>query len=137
MSGDAIVIGAGPTGWPGHPLAQAGLPVTVLEAAAQPGGAVLTEELTLPGFLHDTFSAVHPAAAASPVFAEMALAERRLRWVHPTACNAHPLPDGGGAVLYRDLELTAATLERLAPGDGERWRRSRPRTRRPLTRFGT
>ena len=38
----------------------------VLEAAERPGGAVATEELTLPGFRHDTYSAVYPAGVASP-----------------------------------------------------------------------
>ena len=45
----------------------------VLEAADAPGGAVRTEELTLPGFHHDTFSSVYPAAAASPVWGRMPL----------------------------------------------------------------
>ena len=122
MSGDAIVIGGGPNGLAAAiRLARAGVPVTVLEQAEQPGGAVRSEELTLPGFVHDTFSAVYPAAVASPVFAEMPLAEHGLGWVHPTACMAHPLPDGSAAVLYRDLELTAATLDRQHPGDGARW----------------
>ena len=83
-----------------------------------------TEELTLPGFRHDTFSAVYPAAAASPVFARWPLERHGLRWVHPRYCYAHPLPDGRAAVLARDLDETAATLDALHPGDGERWRRS-------------
>jgi phytoene dehydrogenase-like protein len=86
-----------------------------------PGGAVHTEELTLPGFAHDVYSAVHPAAAASPVFERMPLDRHGLRWVHPGACYAHPLADGRGAALYRDLHRTAASLERLDAGAGEAW----------------
>jgi phytoene dehydrogenase-like protein len=48
----------------------------------------LGEELTLPGFHHDTFSSVYPATAASPVFARMPLHEHGLEWVHPAACYA-------------------------------------------------
>ena len=71
---DAIVIGAGPNGLAAAiRLAEAGRSVLVLEAADRPGGAVRTEELTLPGFHHDTFSSVYPAAVASPVFARMPL----------------------------------------------------------------
>lgn len=119
---DALVVGSGPNGLAAAiRLAEAGRSVLVLEAADHPGGAVRTEELTLPGFRHDTFSSVYPAAAASPVFARMPLSEHGLEWVHPAACYAHPLGDEQAAVLYRDLAATAASLERRHPGDGERW----------------
>ena len=124
MSAEALVIGSGPNGLSAAiTLARAGRPVTVLEAAPRPGGAVVTEELTLPGYAHDTFSSVYPAAAASPVFERFPLAAHGLRWVHPEACYAHPLPDGRGAALYRDLDRTSASLERLGAGQGERWMR--------------
>jgi phytoene dehydrogenase-like protein len=120
---EAIVIGSGPNGLAAAiRLARAGRSVTVLEAAAELGGAVRTEQLTLPGFHHDTFSSVYPAAVASPVFSEMPLADHGLEWVHPEACMAHPLPGGEAAVLYQDLAATARSLDGLHPGDGDRWR---------------
>ena len=71
---DALVIGSGPNGLAAAiRLAEAGRSVVVLEAAPAYGGAVRTEELTLPGFKHDTFSSVYPAGAASPVWARMPL----------------------------------------------------------------
>lgn len=119
---DAVVIGSGPNGLAAAiRLAEAGRSVTVCESAGRPGGAMRTEELTLPGFHHDTFSAVYPSAAASPVFARMPLAEHGLEWIHPRACMAHPLDAGEAVVLYRDLRATAETLERQRAGDGERW----------------
>jgi phytoene dehydrogenase-like protein len=96
--------------------------VLVLEAADHAGGAVRTEELTLPGFHHDTFSAVYPAGAASPVFERMPLGDHGLEWVHPAACAAYPLPDGSAAVLHRDLDATAASLNAQHGGDGDRWK---------------
>src|SRR5215475_13198766 len=122
MSRGAVVVGAGPNGLAAAiRLAEAGVQTTVLEAQPQPGGAVRTEELTLPGFHHDTFSSVYPAAVASPVFARMPLHEHGLDWVHPEACSAHPLPDGRAAVLYLDLDRTVRSLDTVHPGDGARW----------------
>src|SRR4051794_32283402 len=124
MSGEAIVIGSGPNGLSAAiTLAEAGRRVTVLEAAGHVGGAVATEELTLPGFHHDTWSAVYPASVASPVFALWPLERHGLRWIHPRYCYAHPVSEGSAAALSRDVGETAATLDALHPGDGEAWAR--------------
>src|SRR4051794_41346957 len=123
MAYDALVVGSGPNGLAAAiTLAERGRSVLVLEAAARPGGAVATDELTLPGFRHDTFSSVYPAAAASPVFASMPLERHGLHWVHPEACYAHPVPGGRAVALYRDLDRTAASLDAIHAGDGARWR---------------
>jgi phytoene dehydrogenase-like protein len=124
MDYDALVVGSGPNGLTAAiRLARAGRRVLLLEAADEPGGAVRTEELTLPGFRHDTFSSVYPAAAASPVYATMPLDRHGLHWIHPGACYAHPVSSDGAAVgLYRDLDRTATSMDALCAGDGERWR---------------
>ncbi|MGI8856651.1 MAG: phytoene desaturase family protein [Thermomicrobiales bacterium] len=120
---DAIVVGSGPNGLAAAiTLAEHGRSVLVVETATHLGGAVSTEELTLPGFRHDTFSAVYPAAVASPVFARMPLARYGLRWIDPPVAMAHPFPDGRAAALYRDLNRTVDNLDRLTPGDGQAWR---------------
>lgn len=120
---EAVVIGSGPNGLTaGITLARAGRSVLVAESAPALGGATATEELTLPGFHHDVFSAVHPASVASPVFAELELERHGLRWIQPGLAMAHPLPGGRAAVLDRDLSRTVASLDALATGDGQRWR---------------
>ena len=116
----ACVIGSGPNGLAAAiVLAQAGLRVDVIEAEAEPGGAARTMPLTLPGFLHDFGSAVHPFAAGSPFFNSLPLADHGLEWIHGEAPLAHPLDDGTAVVLERDLTLTARELG----VDGESWRR--------------
>jgi phytoene dehydrogenase-like protein len=118
----AVVVGAGPNGLTAAiRLARAGRDVTVLEAQDEPGGAVKTAELTLPGFRHDVFSAVYPASVASPVLTRLPLERHGVRWVHPEVLYAHPLPDGRGVGLHRSLDATAASLDALHPGDGDRW----------------
>lgn len=106
----ATIIGSGPNGLAAAvTLARAGYEVRVLEAAASIGGGVRSVESTLPGFLHDVCSAVHPAALASPFFQAFGLAER-IDWIHPEISYAHPLDGGRAGVAWRDIERTASAL---------------------------
>ena len=117
---DAVVVGAGPNGLAAAvALARAGLSVVVLEAADRAGGGTRSEELTLPGFVHDVCSTIHPLGAASPFFAGLPLADHGLAWSHPQAPAAHPLPDGTAAVLERSI---GATADALGASDARAWR---------------
>ncbi len=108
---DATVVGAGPNGLAAAiALARAGRRVTVYEGAAQVGGGCRSEELTLPGFVHDTCSTVHALAAMSPFLRALPLAEHGLELVHPDAPLAHPLDDGTAVMLERSVERTARGL---------------------------
>ena len=119
---DAVVIGAGHNGLvAANLLADAGWDVLVLEATGQPGGAVRTGEVTAPGYLSDLFSAFYPLAAASPVISALRLGRYGLAWRHAPDVLGHLLPDGRAAVLSRDPERTAASVEAFAAGDGQRW----------------
>lgn len=108
---DAIIIGAGPNGLAAAiTLARAGRSVIVFEAGETVGGGCRSQALTLPGFVHDVCSAVHPLAAASPFFRSLALERFGLQWIHPQVPLAHPLEDGTAVVIARSIAATAAQL---------------------------
>jgi phytoene dehydrogenase-like protein len=117
---EAVVIGSGPNGLAAAiALAQAGVSVLVVEAEEEIGGGTRSAELTLPGFVHDVCSAVHPMGILSPFFRTLPLAEHGLVWLQPRASVAHPLDDGPAVLLYRSL---ARTGEGLGP-DARAWAR--------------
>jgi phytoene dehydrogenase-like protein len=117
---DAVVVGSGPNGLAAAiTMARAGCSVLVCEANPTMGGGARSAELTLPGFVHDVCSAVHPLAAGSPFFKTLPLERFGLRWIQPEIALAHPLDDGSAACLHQDIDLTA---DRLC-GDSRAYRR--------------
>jgi phytoene dehydrogenase-like protein len=114
----ATVVGSGPNGLAAAlTLADAGVSVTVLEAADTPGGGTRSSELTLPGLIHDECSAAHPLALDTAFSRRFDLGAHGLTWLWPEVQYAHPLDGGGGAAAYRSMAETAAGL---GP-DAARW----------------
>ena len=72
------------------------------------GGGTRSEELTLPGFVHDVCSAIHPLGVASPFFREQPLSKFGLGWVQ----------------ILRPAWLTRSTMARLSCSIA-RWTRRR------------
>src|SRR5712664_503799 len=117
---DAIVVGSGPNGLAAAiVLAREGLSVLVREAQPTIGGGARSAELTLPGFVHDVCSAVHPMAVSSPFLRSLPLADHGLQWIQPPLALAHLFDDAPPAVLDRNFDRTTATLD----PDGEAYRR--------------
>ena len=124
---DAIIVGSGPNGLAAAiTLARTGCSVLVYESNSTIGGGARSAELTLPGFLHDVCSAVHPLAAGSPFFKTLPLERFGLEWIEPEIPLAHPLDNGSAACLYKDVDVTAEQLHE----DSRAYRR----LMRPLTR---
>lgn len=136
MKRNAVVVGAGPNGLAAAiTLARAGWSVEVFEARETVGGGARSAELTLPGFVHDVCSAIHPLAAGSPFLAGLPLALHGLEWIHPPLPLAHPFDDGTAAVLARGFEETgesfadrqdARAWERLFRPFAESWEQLAP-----------
>jgi len=111
ISYDAVVVGAGPNGLAAAiRLAQEGLSVLVMEANETIGGSTRSAELTLPRFVHDVCSAVHPLGLGSPFFRRLPLEKYGLKWIHAEIPLAHPLDNGGAATLKRSVVETAEGL---------------------------
>jgi len=113
---EAVVVGSGPNGLAAAiAIAQTGRKVIVFEAEPTAGGGVRSEALTLPGFVHDVCSAVHPLSVKSPFFRTLPLASHGLEWIEPPIMLAHPFDDGTSAVIYRSLERTEVELGKDGP----------------------
>jgi phytoene dehydrogenase-like protein len=119
---DVVVVGSGHNALVAAAyLARAGRGVLVLERNDRLGGLVRTEEMTLPGFHHDVYSAAHPLFVAGPAFAELGdeLQSRGLTYTNTDVPTGVSFPDGRTGVLFRSMEATVDEADRLWPGDGE------------------
>ena len=108
---DAVVVGSGPNGLAAAILLQQkGLSVLLMEAKSSVGGGLRSAELTLPGFIHDVCSAVHPLAVSSPFFSTLPLNNFGLKYIFPPVFAAHPFDDGTAAALVHSISETSQTL---------------------------
>jgi phytoene dehydrogenase-like protein len=122
---DVVVAGAGHNSLVAAAyLAKAGLEVLVLEARPMVGGNTATEELTLPGFLHDSCSTAHNLIQASPALKELRLEEDYgLDYIRPDPVVHVAFGDGEWLTQWRDLDRTCEEFARFSRRDAEAYRR--------------
>jgi len=108
---DAVVVGSGPNGLAAAiTLQQKGFSVLLIEGKPTIGGGLRTAELTLPGYLHDVCSAVHPLAVGSPFLETLPLEKFGLEYIYPEINAAHPLDNGSAGILKGSVTETAELL---------------------------
>jgi len=96
---DGVIIGAGQHGLVlGCYLARAGLRVAVVERRMQYGGGLMSEEVTLPGFVHNLHSVNHWDLQRTPWYRDLELASR-VRYVTPEYEFSQPHRDGTALVV--------------------------------------
>ena len=140
---DVVVVGSGPNGLAAAiTCAEAGRSVLVLEGNSTIGGGARSAELTLPGFVHDVCSAVHPLAAGSPFFQQRQFGKFGLEWIQPEIPLAHPFDNGTAACLYRNVDQTADSLgrdgrayHRLMRPLADNWEKLAPEFLQPMLHF--
>jgi phytoene dehydrogenase-like protein len=123
---DVVVAGAGHNGLiVAAYLAKAGLRVVVVEARDAVGGDTATEELTLPGFLHDTCSTAHNLIQSNPMLRddELHLSEYGLDYLRPDPVVHMPFPDGSSITQWLDLDRTCEEFARFSRRDADAVRR--------------
>jgi phytoene dehydrogenase-like protein len=121
---DIVVAGAGHNSLVAAAyLAKAGFQTLVLEARPVVGGNTATEELTLPGFLHDSCSTAHNLIQATPAIRELGLEDYGLEYLHPDPVVHIPFPDGTSLTQWRDFERTCEEFAKFSARDADAYRR--------------
>ena len=121
---DVIIIGAGPNGIAaGSYLARAGVKVLILERRLEAGGGLATEEVTLPGYMHNTHSIYHMMVDYAPIYKDLRLEEDyNLKHVYPPLQCSLLLKDGRSLCLYADLDKTCESMAQFSKRDSDTYR---------------
>lgn len=120
---DAIIIGGGHNGLIlGNYLVRAGLKTLILERRLEIGGALSTEELTVPGFYHNIHSYFHDTISVMPAFEDLELEKYNARYRCPPVQAAIALKDGRAIAVHTDPALTFDSIARVSRPDAVAYR---------------
>ncbi|MEO7127093.1 MAG: NAD(P)/FAD-dependent oxidoreductase [Nakamurella sp.] len=121
---DAVVIGAGINGMvAAAELAGAGWQVALVDERARIGGFIDSGELTLPGYVHDTFSSWHPLFVGGGAYAAIGedLHRHGLTYCNTDGAVTAAVSERGVVIAQRDPEATAQSFQ--DPRDRAAYRR--------------
>lgn len=121
---DIVVIGSGPNGLAlAAYLSKAGAKVIVLEKSFETGGGLATEDITIPGFIHNTHAVYHLMVDYAPPYQDFKLEQNyNLRYIYPDLQFAMPLSDGKCLCIYRDVDRTCKSLAKFSRRDAATWK---------------
>lgn len=121
---DVIVIGAGHNGLTcAAYLAKARLRVVVFEKETKVGGGCKTEEVTLPGFKHNTCSVVHTSIPLSPIYNDLELGRYGLKYIFPDFPRVGIFKNGKTLLMYRDLDKFCEEIAKFSHKDAITYRK--------------
>lgn len=128
---DVIIIGTGPNGLTaGAYLTKAGQKVLLLEKRYEVGGGLATEEVTIPGYLHNTHAMYHLMVDYAPPLKDLNIEEEyNVRFVHPNLQWVMPLSDGRCLCIYRDVDRTCQSIAQFSQRDADSYRQMHRRFR--------
>ncbi|MCK4242957.1 MAG: NAD(P)/FAD-dependent oxidoreductase, partial [Dehalococcoidia bacterium] len=121
---DVIIIGAGPNGLTaGAYLTKAGQKVLLLEKRYEVGGGLATEEVTIPGYLHNTHAMYHLMVNYAPTMQDFKIEEDyNVRFLHPELEWAMHLSGGKCLCIYRDVDKTCQSIAQFSQRDADSYR---------------
>lgn len=134
---DIVVIGGGPNGLVlAAYLSKAGAKVIVLEKSFETGGGLATEDLTIPGFIHNSHAIYHLMVDYAPPYQDLKLEQDyNVRYVYPELQFAMPLSNGECLCLYKDVDKTCRSLAKFSNRDAETWREISQKCREYMNGF--
>ena len=120
---DMIIVGGGPNGLAiGAYLAKAGQKCLLLEKRFEVGGGLMTEQVTLPDFFHNTHAIYHMMVDYAPIYGDLNFDEYQVKHIKPEMQWAMPLKDGKCLCVYTDVEKTCASIAKFSKKDADSYR---------------
>jgi phytoene dehydrogenase-like protein len=123
---DVILIGAGQNSFAlGTYLGMAGLKTVICESRLENGGRLASEEITMPGYWHNTLAYFQDNRAVSPVWEELKWDDgHHAEFVSPPVVSSLPLADGRSICQHRSLANTVNSVARFSQKDAAAWQQT-------------